>query len=560
MKKIIGLISCICIAFNGLSVDKEIIKSTISEVTVYTQGAQVYRKATFNVKPGMTQLVIEGISPFIDPKSLQVKATGSVVLVDSKYSMFYPQPEVAKLEGLPLKIRKDIQLLQDSISNMDYDIREIQDEIDVLQATKNILANNGAIKGQGKVNDSIQLLKQAVEYYQLKMNELNKKMLLLNRRKSEKDFKRSGMNARMQDLKNFQNSNKPAEAKGPIHQIMITLSAKEAAAGKLTISYLVSNANWTPSYDLRSEIATGKVNLTYKAHISQTTGEEWDDVRLTVSTNNPYQNKTRPVLHPWYVDYYVASVYYAQPNYAYSNAATPQVMSEASKKEAEKGIDEDMEVVAQTSSDFTTMIDRVLSAEFKIDLPYSIKSDGEEHMVLVKNIDLNANYKYISVPKMDASAYLVAQIVKLDEYQLVPATANIFFDGTYIGETYLDPTTMDDTLSLSLGKDPNIIVKRTLLKKDLKEKIVGNTKERTFSYEIEVKNLKSTSITLIVKDQLPVTQNADIVIESIDLDKANYNEVTGILNWEFDLKAKENKKIHFSYRVKHNKDQNVILQ
>ena len=83
------------------------------------------------------------------------------------------------------------------------------------------------------------------------------------------------------------------------------------------------------------------------------------------------------------------------------------------------------------------MIDRVLSAEFKIDLPYSIKSDGEEHMVLVKNIDLNANYKYISVPKLDPSAYLVAQIVKLDELQLVPATANIFFDGTYIGETYL---------------------------------------------------------------------------------------------------------------------------
>jgi len=560
MKKIIGLVSCICIAFNGFSVDKEIIKSTITEVTVYTQGAQVYRKATFNVKPGMTQLVIEGISPNIDPKSLQVKATGSVVLVDSKYSMFYPQPEVVKLEGLPLKIRKDIQLLQDSISNMDYDIREIQDEIDVLQATKNILANNGAIKGQGKVNDSIQLLKQAVEYYQLKMNELNKKMLALNRRKSEKDFKRSGMNARMQDLKNFQNSNKPAEVKGPIHQIMVTLSAKEAASGKLTISYLVSNASWTPSYDLRSDIATGKVNLTYKAHIRQTTGEEWDDVRLTVSTNNPYQNKTRPVLHPWYVDYYVASVYYNQPNYAYSNAATPQVMSEYSKKDAEKNIDEDLEIDAQTSSDFTTMIDRVLSAEFKIDLPYSVKSDGEEHMVLVKNIDLNATYKYISVPKMDASAYLVAQIVKLDEYQLVPATANIFFDGTYIGETYLDPTTMDDTLSLSLGKDPNIIVKRTLLKKEMKEKIVGNMKERTFSYEIEVKNLKSTPITLIVKDQLPVTQNADIVIEPMDLDRANYNTVTGILNWEFELKAKENKKIHFSYRVKHNKDQNVILQ
>lgn len=559
MKTIIGLFSCLCIALSAYSTEKETIKSAISEVTVYTQGAQVYRKASFNVKPGITELIIEGISPFIDPKSLQVKALGNVVLIDSKYSTFYPEPEVVKLEGLPLKIRRDIQLLQDSISVLDYEIREIQDEIDVLAASKNILSNNGAIRGQGKVNDSIQLLKQALEYYQVKMNEINKKMLALNKRKSEKDYKRSGMHSRLQDLKNYQNSATPETPKGPIHRIVITLSAKEVVAGKLTVSYLVSNASWTPMYDLRSDITTGKVNLTYKAHVSQTTGEDWDDVRLTVSTNNPYQNKTRPVLHPWYIDYYTYTISTPMPGYAYSNAPVYQ-QAESEKKEMSNGMDEDVLVDAQTAVDFTTMIDRVLSAEFKIDLPYSIKSDGEEHMVLVKNVDLNATYKYISVPKLDASAYLVAQIVKLDELQLVPATANIFFDGTYIGETYLDPTTMDDTLSLSLGKDPNIIVKRTLLKKEMKEKIVGSTKERTMSYEIEIKNLKSTSVSLIVKDQLPVTQNADIIIEPIDTDKANYNTVTGILNWEFDLKTKESKKIRFSYRVKHNKDQNVVLQ
>lgn len=559
MKKIIGFVGGMCIAFAGLSVEKEPIKSTISEVTVYTQGAQVYRKASYTVKPGITELVIEGISPNIDPKSLQVKAQGSVVLIDSKYTIFYPQPEVVKLEGLPLKIRRDIQVLQDSISNMDYDIHELQDEIDVLTASKAILSNNGAIRGQGKVNDSIQLLKQAMDYYQTKMNEINKKMLALNRRKSQQDFKRAGMQSRLQDLKNYQSTTSPEADKGPVHQIIITVSAKEAASGKLTVSYLVSNAGWVPMYDLRSDIATGKVNLTYKAHVSQTAGEDWDDVRLTLSTNNPYQNKTRPVLHPWYVDYYVAATYYNQPNYAYSNAATPQVMAESEKKVSTKDLEETELDDSQTAGDFTTMIDRVLSAEFKIDLPYTIKSNGEEHMVLIKNIDLNANYKYITVPKLDPGAYLVAQIVKLDELQLVPATANIFFDGTYIGETYLDPTTMDDTLSLSLGKDPNIIVKRTLLKNEMKEKIVGNTKERTMSYEIEVKNLKSTNVTLIVKDQLPVTQNADIIIEKMELDKANYNEVTGILNWEFDLKAHESKKIHFSYRIKHNKDQNVIL-
>lgn len=558
MNKITGLISALCLTFFSFAADKETIKSTISEVTVYTQGAQVFRKANYTVKAGVTQLVIEGISPDIDPKSLQVKALGNVVLIDSKYSLYYPQPEPVKLEGLPLKVKKDIQLLQDSITNLDYEIRELQDEIDVLAASKTILANNGSVRGQGKVNDSIPLLKMTMDYYTLKMNEINKKMLGLARKKAEKEARRSGMHTRMSDLKNYQSSAAPPAPKGPIHQIVITVQAKEATTGKLNVSYLVSNASWVPMYDLRSDIATGKVNLTYKAHVSQTTGEDWDDVRLSVSTNNPYQNKTRPVLHPWYIDYYVAATYY-DVNTMYSNAPVPQVMNKEAKAEAAREL-EDAELTAGgDASDFTTMIDRVLSAEFKIDLPYSIKSNGEEHMVLVKNVDLNATYKHICVPKLDPGAYLVAQIVKLDELQLVPATANIFFDGSYIGETYLDPTTMDDTLSLSLGKDPNIIVKRTLLKKDLKEKIVGNTKERTMSYEIEIKNLKSTTIELIVKDQLPVTQNADIQIEAINLDRANYNEVTGILNWEFDLKTKESKKIHFSYRVKHNKDQNVAL-
>ena len=173
--------------------EKETIKGSITEVTVYAQGAQIHNKGSFTVKPGITELIIEGVSPYIDAKSLQVKATGSVVLLDSKYRLYYPKPEPVTLDGLPLKVKKDIMLLEDSIKNMNYDIQEIQDEIDVLNSTKSILSNNGAIRGQGKVNDSINLLKQAIDYYSVKMMEINKKLQVLNRRKSEKLTKRAGM-------------------------------------------------------------------------------------------------------------------------------------------------------------------------------------------------------------------------------------------------------------------------------------------------------------------------------------------------------------------------------
>jgi uncharacterized protein (TIGR02231 family) len=558
MKKIISLLSIVLFSINAQATEEEIVKSTISKVTVYSQGAQIFRTAQYSIGKGVTEVILEGVSPYIDANSLQVNATGSVVILDSKYSVFYPSPSTTPLEGLPLKIRNNIRILEDSLKNINYDIQEFQDEIDVLVATKNILANNGAMRGQGKVNDSINLLKQAVEYYSIKMLEINKKIQKLTRSRGILDEKKVGMNQRLIDFKNHQNSVDGKKPTGPIQRITITLKADDLVKGKIDVSYLVNNAGWTPIYDLRSESASGKINLNYKAQVYQNTGVDWDDVRLNISTNNPYLNKTKPELNPWYIDYYNYQTYYGNQPVTTGRSELQKKPVGAYKTQADS-YSETEEVTAAYADKFVQVVEHMISVEFRIDLPYSIKSNNQAHMVLVKNVDLDANYKYYTVPKYDNGVYLVAQLSKLDELQLVPAKANIFFEGTYMGETYIDPTTMEDTLSLSLGKDPNIIVKRTLLQKEMKEKIVGTKKERTFSYSIEVKNLKSTSIDIIVQDQFPITQNADIEITNIDLGKGKINDRTGVIEWEFSLKPKASKDIQFSYQIKYDKDQNINL-
>ena len=537
-------------AFAG---DKEIVKSTITEVTVYAQGAQIYQKANYNVKPGLTEIIIEGISPYIDAKSLQVKATGNVVILDSKYALYYPKPEPVSLEGIPLKIKKDILLLEDSIRIIAFEIQEIQDEIDVLNTSKSILANNGAIRGQGKVNDSINLLKQAMEYYALKMNEINKKLLTLNKRKAEKNLRKSKMDQRMRDLLNYQSSNSPTEDHQPKHRVTVTVQSKEVVGGKITLSYLVSNAGWTPLYDLRSDNMSGKINLSYKANVYQNTGLDWKDVKLNISTNNPYLNKTKPTLHPWYIEYnqYRKEIQ-AKKADNYKSLNKDQIESMGYTNAPVSARSEEMDAVY--ANDFTTVVEQLISAEFRIDLPYTILSNNEQHMVLIKTADLEANYTYYAVPKLDNGVYLVAQLTKLDDLQLVPAQANIFFDGSYVGETFIDPSTMDDTLSLSLGKDPNILVKRTLMKKQSKEKIIGTQKEKSFVYQMEVKNLKSTNIEVILQDQVPITTNPDIVIIASELSKGAHDEKTGLVEWKINLKPKESKIIKFEYLVKHNKD------
>jgi uncharacterized protein (TIGR02231 family) len=486
-----------------------------------------------------------------------------MVILDSRYSLHYPQPGPVSEDGIPLKIKKDIALLEDSLRNLGYDLKEIQDEIDVLNTTKSIVMNNGSMKSQGRVNDSLNFLKQAVEFYSLKITEINKKLLALEKRKNEKVDKRKAMEQRLVDLRDYQNGNGlNIKNNNPIPRIIVTVSSSEVTSGKMNLSYFVSNAGWTPFYDLRSEALTGKINLTYKAQVFQNTGLDWNDVKLSISTNNPYANKTKPELQPWYIDYYAYRVeeQNKKKSLDYIQATPNTARSEAFNMGYTFSANAFQDKEALTANQFTTVVQQLIAAEFKIDLPYTIKSNNEQHMVLIKQTDLDTKFKYYCVPKLDKGVFLVAQMTKLDELQLVPARANIYFDGSYIGETYIDPTSMDDTLNLSLGKDPNIVVKRTLLKKESKDKIIAEKRERSFAYEIEVKNLKSIPVDIVIQDQIPITQNGDITIEKSDLGKGgSLTETTGLMEWSFNLKPKESKLFNYNFKVKHNKDKQVNL-
>jgi len=538
------------------------VKSSLTGVTVYMQGAQLQHKASYTIKAGVSEVIVEGISPQISASTIQVKATGAVVILDSKYEFYYPQPATKTNTGeLPPKIRAAIKALEDSIRLVNFELRDINDEIEVLVAARKIIISNGAVKGQGKVNDSIQLLKSTVDYYTTKVSELNKKISSLDRQKVKKADLIASLDTRLNDLRNYAEQNNPTpEIKG-IPRIVITLMAKEAATGRIDLTYLASNAGWTPLYDIRSEAASGKISLTYKAQVRQQTGLDWDDVKLSISTNNPYANKTKPELSPWYIDYQAYRKDLdekAKMRGALGEApAVNSMMYNSGFAYSQQSVEDDE--IALTPEAFTTVVQQLISAEFKIDLNYSIASDNQVRMVLVKQSELNTSFRYYAVPKLDPGVYLVAQMTKLDELQLVPAKANIFFDGTYIGETYIDPTTMDDTLNLSLGKDPNIIVKRTLLKDQSKERIIQDKKERNFAYSIEVRNLKSSEIDLIIQDQVPLTTNPEITIEKSIIGKGTLDEKTGLVEWKLKLKAKENQTFDYEFKVRHPKDKVVQI-
>jgi uncharacterized protein (TIGR02231 family) len=541
------------------------VKSKIKNVIVYQQGAQIKRTGDYSIKKGVTELKIRGISPYIDPNTLQINATGNIVILDSKHSIFYPEPLInaQTTHEIPLKIKTEIRLLQDSLFDISYDVMSLQNRIDVLNSQKRIIENNGTIKGQGKVNDSIPLLRDALKFYMQEMNTIYTSLLALNKELTIVNRSQTRMNARLNELNNYnRNVNlEPTQNYNPIHEIVITVSANDVATGKVTVSYLVNNAGWTPLYDIRSSNAAGKIELTYKAHVYQNTGIDWENAQLSLSTNNPYTNKTKPTLSPWYLDYSYA-IYHNGPSRAddlresseYDGATQPGSLYSASQKDEVYS-----EKKALTADQFITTVEQLLSVEYSIALPYTIKSNNEKNMVLVKTANLDANYLYYTVPKLDASVYLIAKITNLDDLNLLPGKATIFHDGSYLGTTYINSNSLSDTMDLSLGKSSTIIVERNLIKNATKEKVVGDKIIKTFAYSIDVKNLGKLPIELITEDQIPISRNPEIKLTIDNMTKGALNEINGFVTWREKIKALGTVRYEIVYTIEYDKTKPINL-
>ncbi|MDG1349686.1 MAG: DUF4139 domain-containing protein [Crocinitomicaceae bacterium] len=561
MKNTLFITFMVALTFSSLgnqTTVEQIRKAKLKEAIVYTSGVQLRSSLSYNAVKGINEIIIEGISPSIDPQTIQVSATGNVVILDSKYSLFYPKAIVKDVSSESSRIKRSIRLLNDSIESMGFDIRDLKEQTSVYQQAQNMLRNNGVMKNQGKVSDSLELLQEAIELYTSKMSALNKKLISISKATKFSEKKLAKMNKRLNHLRNrLSNLGQTKSNTTPIPRVTVSLISEGNVSGKINFSYLSANAGWSPLYDIRSESAEGKIFMNYKAQVYQNTELEWKNIKLRISTNNPYANKTKPELNPWYINYVnYRSQLSVSRNDNYNMKSSPQEAI-TNRGYALESIQEDE--IALDADQFTKVVQQLIAAEFKINLPYSIASNGQKHMVLVQKSELETNFKYYAVPKMDQSVYLVAEMLKVDELQLIPSKANIFFDGSYIGETYIDPTKMNDTLYLSLGKDPNISISRKLLSSRCKEKTIGDKIEKLQAYSIEIKNMKSSQIEVVIQDQIPITTNSDIVIDKINVGKGKLKERTGLIEWKVKLNPKDKKTFDFDYRIKFDKSKQINI-
>src|SRR5690606_4726649 len=198
------------------------------------------------------------------------------------------------------------------------------------------------------------------------------------------------------------------------------------------------------------------------------------------------------------------------------------------------------EVLApSTINDFTQINENQLNITFDIDIPSTILSNGRQHSVALKDTQLPATYRYISTPRLDTNAYLIAKVKDYGDYNILPGQANGVFEGMSVGKPYVNTNANEDELRLSLGKDQNISVTRTLINDKSGTKTLSSRKVQDFVYEISIRNNKKESVALIVEDQIPISSNTDIEITLTDKGGAKVDEEKGKLTWEINLKPNE---------------------
>jgi len=584
--------------------DRNIVSSELKTATIYKSGAELTHTAYASLKQGNNELVIDNIANQLDINSIQIKTASAVTLMGIEFSNNYL---------IPFEKSNRIKMLEDSIEKLQNKRIELSNGLSNNDELYQVLKINRDIKGT-QTGMSVSELTKLMDYYKAKLTEIQE----IKSNLTEKIKKIDDTKNKLQNQINEETKKNTSTAGRLVLQLSVAIAGKY----DFTISYIANNAFWTPYYDVRVDDIKSPMKLITKAKISQTTGIDWKQVKLSLSTSLPSQLGNAPLLSAWYLAYInpvykmdkklatmnsigsyynkesadevVVSGYGTSPNEIrirgnasiqsdneplYVVNGVPMEKSEFAKisNSAIKSVTV-LKDAASTAlygarsangvimvtlksgmEDYVSIADNTLNLAYDIDLPYDVPTNGKAQTATIATQEINAGYKHYAVPKLDKDVYLLAEIADWGKLNLMPGEANIIFEGTYVGKSFIDPNSTNDTLNLTLGRDKRVVIKRDKLIDYSSVKFLGSNKLQKFTYQLTVKNTKKEAINLLLKDQFPLTTNKEIEVELIDDGGAEVNSDIGVLNWKLNLAAGETRKTKFTYSVKYPKDKTLNL-
>ena len=543
MKKINLLIFLMFIPFLSLhsQIEKEI-KAPIKHITVYPDRAQLSHETTVEIPAGNTILKFVGLSPYIDARSIQAKGFGNFTILSVNHQNNY----LENLEDSPefKNIRNQIEALQ----------LKVEDEkaaISVLKEKEAFLVANRAILVK-ETSFTLDQLRSVMDLYTNNMDQVTTTILKKNRLIREYEKQIAALQKQIAD--------RTGKQQLPSGEISVSVTSEKPLSGRMSLAYVVTNAGWYPSYDIRVDDITRPVNIVYKANVFQSSGVAWKDVKLSFSNANPWIAGNVPELDPWFIDYYIPP---SPRQIMIRGAASAQKRTEAPMMLDEVVKEKEMKELAASPEAAPVIVEKQVgetTITFDVAIPYSIASDGKIQTIEIQRTNIPAEYKYVTVPKMSPLAYLTGNIINWAELSLQSGEATLYFENTFVGKSYLNINQLSDTLVLSLGTDNSILVKREKRKDYTSKRVLGANKTETFSFLITLRNNKSNPVKMTLEDQIPVSSNSGITVEALELSGGRYNSQTGKIKWDLEIKPQETRQIILTYSVRYPKDRTVILE
>ncbi|MNV14887.1 hypothetical protein D3C71_1055850 [compost metagenome] len=635
---------------------------SIKKVTVFKQGAQIEHSKELNLTPGKQVIIFQKLTDFLDPSSIQLKCSDQATILSVRTRKNFDDKSIAETELAEKNTRKKVLEKQE---------RVLRDEYKVLLLDEQLLLKNNSLSSQQQAM-KISELKEASTFFHTKLSEINT-------RKSQLDSEIEGVVRKINTIEQEINTRKGLPVIN-YSEIEVELNVEKAGNVDFTFTYITHKASWKPYYDMRSNGVGAPVLLEAKGLVTQSTGIEWKNVQLILSTNDPYDNTQEPIIYPWEVNYYTPAPrkqvaqrsvpqynfdgemihgeitdaasgeplafakitmvnnplnvfttdatghfsflvprgensyavsylgYHAQyvtinapyiktqlypeaiamekldnPFTASGNSAgfatidatvsdsyyagdqlesvVIQQKNTRNKSKREEKLYAESEVANGTYSvSIANQVEKDLRMEFQIETPFTVPSDDADHRVAIATYQMKADYEYHTVPKLDESVYLVAQISGWEKLNLLNGESNLYFDGTYIGKSFIDVNSAKDTLSFSLGKDKKIVVERKRSEEMSKTRLLGNRYKYEVTWDFTIRNNGGASIPIIIKDHFPVSVNDDIKVKRGTFTGATLDEKTGILTWRFTTVKGETKQFKFDYQVDYGKNQPVYLE
>ncbi len=506
----------------------------LNTVVLYLDGAEYSHQLPLKLTPGRHLLVFEGLSSKLDDKSIRVAthADVSVLSISSKIDYLVKNDEKPRIKSL-----------RDSVQLVTSRVQLLQDEKEALSVEKEMLLKNQAIGGS-QTGVNILDLQKAADFYASRIFEVNKRLSQLALQSNDLGIVLANLNNELTEL-NARVSYQRAE-------IHVLVAVEQEMNVDFKLNYYVSDAGWAPYYELKSEEIGQPIDLIYRAYVFNNTDIDWKNVNMVLSTGDPTKSVTQPKLNPWKLNYEYEMAYDGKDNrYNYQAQNNLNDNFYYRQQEQEKYTEQKGQVK------YTTIEVSQLTVEFPIKAKYSIPSDSKPYIVDVTSFNLPATYKHICIPKEDRDAFLLARITGWEDLNLVEGMANVYFGGSYVGQSYIYTRSVNDTLDLSLGRDNKVMVTRTKMKEYTDKQLIGTKQKDTYRYQIVVKNNRKAPINIEIQDQVPVSENDEIEITIDETSKALHNVLTGICKWNFNIEPDKTETVALQYTVKYPKNKTV---